>query len=165
MNSVDPKDLKKELAELRKDFDKFKGQYHIDGTGRVSLGNQVLTVDRTISMSSLMNRLTELENTVNAMQDLSVAASPNFAGLNVKDAATIKSPTSAAYLHLVSNTTAKSRVGFSGFSSIAGYFAIRDETAGVDRLAIDYSGNVKIVSLAGSGNRPVYADSTGKLYC
>ena len=81
MNSVDPKDLKKELAELRKDFEKFKGQYHIDGTGRVSLSNKVLTVDRTVALSDILNRISNAEARLNAMQDLSATASPTFGGL------------------------------------------------------------------------------------
>jgi hypothetical protein len=81
MNSVDPKDLKKELAELRKDFEKFKGQYHIDGTGRVSLSNKVLTVDRTVALSDILNRISNAEARLNAMQDLSATAKPTFGGL------------------------------------------------------------------------------------
>jgi hypothetical protein len=61
MNSLDPKDLKKELDELRKEFDLFKSKNHIDGIGRVSLGNQILTVDRTIAISDILNKISALD--------------------------------------------------------------------------------------------------------
>lgn len=61
MNSLDPKDLKKEIGELREEIHLLKSKHQIDGIGRVSLGNQILTVDRTIAISDILNKISALD--------------------------------------------------------------------------------------------------------
>ena len=54
--------LKREVAELRKTVDFLVKNNKIDGNGRISLNNKVLTVDRTVNISDLINRIKALED-------------------------------------------------------------------------------------------------------
>ena len=74
-------ELKQELADIRKDLNKVLNDKRVSGVGGLSLSNKVLTVDRTVNISDIMNRITAAEARLDAMQDLSTTATPTFGGL------------------------------------------------------------------------------------
>ena len=74
-------ELKKELADIRKDLNKVLNDKRVSGVGGLSLSNKVLTVDRTVNISDIMNRIAAAEARLDSMQDLSTEATPTFGGL------------------------------------------------------------------------------------